>query len=81
MCARYVVLATAALEQKEAVPIAAASAASTSAAKDASAPIQSENKIAAESETAAADTLDPLLLAEAAQLRRKRLEVSTVIHA
>ena len=43
------------------------------AAKD---PEETETENATESETAAADLIDPLLSAEAAQLRRKRLEVS-----
>ncbi len=68
---RYVILATAAVEQKESDKVAAAAAAL--AAKD---PEETETENATESETAAADLIDPLLSAEAAQLRRKRLEVS-----
>jgi hypothetical protein len=68
---RYVILATAAVEQKESDKVAAAAAAL--AAKD---PEETETENATESETAAVDLIDPLLSAEAAQLRRKRLEVS-----
>jgi hypothetical protein len=71
-----VVLATAAVEKKQMDDVSAAAVASSACvAKDNTVPPQSETETAAESEPAAADPLDPQLLAEAAQLRRKRLEV------
>ena len=69
-------LATAAVEKKQTDDVSAAAVASPACvAKDYTVPPQSETETAAESEPAAADPLDPQLLAEAAQLRRKRLEV------
>ncbi len=75
-------LATAAIEQKHAESVAAAAVASAeSCTKDAAAPPLFETEIVAASEAAVTDVLDPVLFAEAAQLRRKRLEVSNISSA
>ncbi len=81
--ARYVVLATAALEQKDAPEVAPSSAPAEAfaAAQPSSASFESNPAAAAPAPAseAAPDVIDSELTSEAAQLRRKRLEVTRVL--